>query len=375
MPLRSYKPTSPGRRFMTRSTFEEITTDKPHKPLLESQEARQRPQQPGPPDRSPSRRRREAPLPASSTSSATSSTCRPAWRPSSTTRTARRASACSTTATARSATSSCPTGSRSATSSSPARAPRRGRQRPAAGATSRSARRSTTSSSCPAGAARSSAPPAPRPSCWPRRATTPRCACPRARSAGSSLRCMATVGQVGNLDHENQNLGKAGRARHMGQRPEVRGVVMNPRDHPHGGGEGKSPTGMPPKTPWGKPAMGHRTRRTSRPGRHRPLAAPQELGGRRADVTFPEEGPVRRGAPPRPGPGDEPAQREARCSRPGRAPASSSPTSSATPSPSTTARSTSRSTSPRTWSATASASSRPPAPTAGTASTPSARRR
>ena len=75
-----------------------------------------------------------------------------------------------------------------------------------------------------------------------------------------SLRCMATIGQVSNLDHENQSLGKAGRARHMGQRPEVRGVVMNPRDHPHGGGEGKSPTGMPPKTPWGKPAMGYRTR-------------------------------------------------------------------------------------------------------------------
>jgi large subunit ribosomal protein L2 len=75
-----------------------------------------------------------------------------------------------------------------------------------------------------------------------------------------SLHCMATVGQVSNLDHENQNLGKAGRARHMGLRPEVRGVVMNPRDHPHGGGEGKSPTGMPPKTPWGKPAMGYRTR-------------------------------------------------------------------------------------------------------------------
>ena len=74
------------------------------------------------------------------------------------------------------------------------------------------------------------------------------------------LRCMATVGQVSNLEHENQSLGKAGRARHMGQRPEVRGVVMNPRDHPHGGGEGKSPTGMPPKTPWGKPAMGYRTR-------------------------------------------------------------------------------------------------------------------
>lgn len=80
-------------------------------------------------------------------------------------------------------------------------------------------------------------------------------------------RCMATVGQVGNLDHENQSIGKAGRARHMGQRPEVRGVVMNPRDHPHGGGEGKSPTGMPPKTPWGQPAMGHRTRRNKTTGR------------------------------------------------------------------------------------------------------------
>jgi large subunit ribosomal protein L2 len=75
------------------------------------------------------------------------------------------------------------------------------------------------------------------------------------------MKCMATIGQVSNVDHENQSLGKAGRARHMGQRPEVRGVAMTPRDHPHGGGEGKSPTGMPPKTPWGKPAMGYRTRR------------------------------------------------------------------------------------------------------------------
>jgi large subunit ribosomal protein L2 len=73
--------------------------------------------------------------------------------------------------------------------------------------------------------------------------------------------CMATVGQVSNLDHENQKIGKAGRSRHLGRRPQVRGVVMNPNDHPHGGGEGKSPTGMPPKTPWGKPAMGLRTRK------------------------------------------------------------------------------------------------------------------
>src|SRR5918992_859971 len=75
------------------------------------------------------------------------------------------------------------------------------------------------------------------------------------------MRCMATIGQVGNLEHENQNLGKGGRPRHLGRRPAVRGVAMTPRDHPHGGGEGKSPTGMPPKTPWGQPAMGYRTRR------------------------------------------------------------------------------------------------------------------
>ena len=80
------------------------------------------------------------------------------------------------------------------------------------------------------------------------------------------LRCMATVGQVSNLDHENQNIGKAGRSRHMGRRPQVRGVVMNPNDHPHGGGEGKSPIGMPPKTPWGKPAMGLRTRKRKHTG-------------------------------------------------------------------------------------------------------------
>ena len=74
--------------------------------------------------------------------------------------------------------------------------------------------------------------------------------------------CMATVGQVGSVDHKNVKLGKAGRKRNMGWRPQVRGVVMSPRDHPHGGGEGRSPIGMPgPKTPWGKPALGYRTRR------------------------------------------------------------------------------------------------------------------
>ncbi len=75
------------------------------------------------------------------------------------------------------------------------------------------------------------------------------------------VECMATVGQVGNLDHENVKIGKAGRTRHLGIRPTVRGSVMNPNDHPHGGGEGKSPIGRPgPVTPWGKPALGYKTR-------------------------------------------------------------------------------------------------------------------
>jgi len=74
--------------------------------------------------------------------------------------------------------------------------------------------------------------------------------------------CMATIGQVGNADHQNIKLGKAGRKRLMGWRPTVRGSAMSPRDHPHGGGEGRSPIGMPgPKTPWGKPALGYRTRK------------------------------------------------------------------------------------------------------------------
>jgi large subunit ribosomal protein L2 len=74
--------------------------------------------------------------------------------------------------------------------------------------------------------------------------------------------CQATVGQVGNVEHSQIKLGRAGRSRLMGRRPEVRGSAMSPRDHPHGGGEGKAPIGLPgPKTPWGKPALGYRTRR------------------------------------------------------------------------------------------------------------------
>lgn len=78
--------------------------------------------------------------------------------------------------------------------------------------------------------------------------------------------CRATIGQVGNTDHSNLTIGKAGRVRHMGIRPTVRGSVMNPNDHPHGGGEGRTPIGRPsPSTPWGKPALGYKTRKKNKP--------------------------------------------------------------------------------------------------------------
>ena len=78
-------------------------------------------------------------------------------------------------------------------------------------------------------------------------------------------KCFATVGQVGNVDHSNVKLGKAGRKRHMGIRPTVRGTAMSPRDHPHGGGEGRQPIGMPgPKSPWGQPTLGYKTRRNKK---------------------------------------------------------------------------------------------------------------
>ena len=80
-----------------------------------------------------------------------------------------------------------------------------------------------------------------------------------------SIECKATIGQVGNVEHANETIGKAGRKRHMGIRPTVRGYVMNPNDHPHGGGEGRSPIGRPsPVTPWGKPALGYKTRKKNK---------------------------------------------------------------------------------------------------------------
>ena len=265
MPLRSYKPTSPGRRGMTRSTFEEITTNEPHKPLLEPQKRGVGPQQPGPHDGPPSRWRREAALPA------------------------HRLQARQVGVPARLATIEYDP-NRSArigllhyrdgekrymllphglkvgdiVVAGPEAEARVGNALPLANIPLGTTIHNIELVPGKGGQIVRSA--GTRRSSSPRRATTPG-ALPSGEVRRVDMRCMATVGQVGNLDHENQNLGKAGRARHMGRRPEVRGVVMNPRDHPHGGGEGKSPTGMPPKTPWGKPAMGYRTRRNKTTGR------------------------------------------------------------------------------------------------------------
>ncbi|NJK78576.1 MAG: 50S ribosomal protein L2 [Chloroflexaceae bacterium] len=90
---------------------------------------------------------------------------------------------------------------------------------------------------------------------------------PSGESRVVHINCMATIGQVGNIDHQNIRIGKAGRNRWKGRRPVVRGSVMNPRDHPHGGGEGRAPRGMPPKTKWGKPALGKKTRHNPRTDR------------------------------------------------------------------------------------------------------------
>ena len=197
----------------------------------------------------------------------TSWACRPASRRSSTTRTGRPASACSTIATARSATCCCPTASRSATwwSPGPDAEARIGNALPLANIPLGTTIHNIELVPGKGGQIVRSAGVSAQLLAKEGEFATVRL--PSGEMRRVPMRCMATVGQVSNLDHENQNLGKAGRARHLGQRPEVRGVVMNPRDHPHGGGEGKSPTGMPPKTPWGKPAMGYRTRRSKTTGR------------------------------------------------------------------------------------------------------------
>ena len=179
--------------------------------------------------------------------------------------------------------------------------------------------------------------------------------------------CRATVGEVGNAEAELIKIGKAGRNRWKGVRPQTRGVAMNPVDHPHGGGEGKTSGGRHPVSPWGKPEG--RTRDKNKPSQKLIVRRRRTRGC--AEVTRPmprsaEEGPVRRRPPAQEG--RRPQRRRARrgSSRPGRAAPRSSPTWSATPSPSTTAASTCPCTSPSRWSGTSSASSPPPAPSGST---------
>ena len=117
----------------------------------------------------------------------------------------------------------------------------------------------------PAAAARWAAPPAPRSSSSPRRASARRCACPPARCARCRSTAARSIGAIGNAEHQNIDVGKAGRSRHKGIRPQTRGTAMNPVDHPHGGGEGSTTPGRHPVTPWGVPTLGYPTRKKSKP--------------------------------------------------------------------------------------------------------------
>ena len=267
MPLRSYKPTSPGRRFMTRSTFEEITTDEPYKPLLEPQkrasgrnnQGRQTVRHRGGGEKKHYRRidfkRDKLGVPARLASIE--------FDPN---RSARIGLLHYRDGEKRYIL--VPNGLKvgDVVVSGPGAEARVGNALPLSdvplGTTIHNIELVPGKGGQIVRSAGTSAQLLAKEGDWAQ------VRLPSGEVRRVSVRCIATVGQVGNLEHENQNIGKAGRARHMGQRPEVRGVAMTPRDHPHGGGEGKAPTGMPPKTPWGKPAMGYRTRRSKTTGRY-----------------------------------------------------------------------------------------------------------
>jgi large subunit ribosomal protein L2 len=267
MPLRSYKPTSPGRRFMTRSTFEEITTDEPYKPLLEPQkrgsgrnnQGRQTVRHRGGGEKKHYRRidfkRDKFGVPA-----------RLATIEYDPNRSARIGLLHYRDGEKRYIL--VPNGLKvgDVVVSGPGAEARVGNALPLSdvplGTTIHNIELVPGKGGQIVRSAGTSAQLLAKEGDWAQ------VRLPSGEVRRVSVRCIATVGQVGNLEHENQNIGKAGRARHMGQRPEVRGVAMTPRDHPHGGGEGKAPTGMPPKTPWGKPAMGYRTRRSKTTGRY-----------------------------------------------------------------------------------------------------------
>ena len=131
----------------------------------------------------------------------------------------------------------------------------------------------------PGGGGKMARAPAPASSWWPRRATTPPCACPRTEMRRVPIDCRATVGEVGNAEAELIKIGKAGRNRWKGVRPQTRGVAMNPVDHPHGGGEGKTSGGRHPVSPWGKPEG--RTRDKNKPSQQLIVRRRRTRGSRR----------------------------------------------------------------------------------------------
>ena len=140
----------------------------------------------------------------------------------------------------------------------------RGRQLPAAARACRPAPSSTTSSSSPAAAASSAARPAPAIQLMAKDGDMATLRLPSGEMRMVRAECRATVGTIGNADHQNVKVGKAGRKRHMGVRPQTRGTAMNPVDHPHGGGEGSTTAGRHPVTPWGVPTLGYRTRKKNK---------------------------------------------------------------------------------------------------------------
>jgi len=262
MALKKYKPTSPGRRDMTGASFEEITRTAPTKSLLQSKRRHAGRNNSGRVTvrhRGGGHKRRYRLIDFRRDKHGVAARVASIEY----TRTARRASPCWSTPTARSVTSSRRLAFRSATRSRAVPAPR-----------SASATRSDQGYPVgslvhnvelyPVAAGSLPAPPHVRPAAR-ERGTYAQLRLPSGEVRRVHEDCMATLGQVGNTDHGNIKLGKAGRKRWLGWRPSVRGTAMDPNSHPHGGGEGRSPIGMPgPKTPWGKPARGMKTRHNKR---------------------------------------------------------------------------------------------------------------
>ena len=283
MGIRKYKPTTPGRRGSSVADFVEITRSEPEKSLvrpLHSKGGRNnaRPHHHPPPGWRAQARlpRHRLPSPRQGRRAGQGRAHRVRPEPHGAHRAAalrRRREALHPRAE--------PAASR-ATGSRTARRPTSSRATTCRCATSRSVRSSTPSSCGPAAARRSPAPPAPASSWSPRTGPYAQLRMPSGEIRNVDVRCRATVGEVGNAEQSNINWGKAGRMRWKGKRPTVRGVAMNPVDHPHGGGEGKTSGGRHPVNPWGQPEGRTRQREQGQRQVHRPPPQDQQEALRRS---------------------------------------------------------------------------------------------